>query len=122
MRLLLDENGPFRLAPALRHRGHDITVIGHDYPRQLTDEDVLAIACAEQRVLITNDLDFGNLIVRQGLAHAGVILLRLEGLPFATKLARLETVLREHADAPRAFIVVTETAARIRTAGRPASA
>jgi predicted nuclease of predicted toxin-antitoxin system len=38
---------------------------------------VLAIATAEQRVLLTNDKDFGELIFRRRLPHAGVILFRL---------------------------------------------
>ena len=34
---------------------------------------------------MTADKDFGELVFRQGLVHSGVILLRLAGLPNATK-------------------------------------
>ncbi|MGH2369863.1 MAG: DUF5615 family PIN-like protein, partial [Chloroflexota bacterium] len=65
MPFLLDESADFPLATHLKEWGHDVTAIAHDYPHALSDQDVLAIAVREQRVLITNDLDFGELIVRR---------------------------------------------------------
>ena len=40
---------------------------------------MLQIALDEGRVLITRDKDFGELVFRLNKAHAGVILIRLEG-------------------------------------------
>jgi len=47
------------------------------YTRSIEDHEVLEIARAEDRILITNDKDFGELIYRQQLEHTGVILFRL---------------------------------------------
>jgi predicted nuclease of predicted toxin-antitoxin system len=77
VRFLLDENAEYRLAAFLRERGHEVTAVARDYPGALTDREVLAIALVEARILITNDRDFGELIVRERLPHAGVIYFRL---------------------------------------------
>lgn len=62
MRFLLDESVEYRLAAYLSDHGHDVTAIAHDYPASIDDEVVLAIAEREQRILLTNDRDFGNLV------------------------------------------------------------
>lgn len=78
MRFLLDENAEYRLALFLRAQGHDVTVIARDYPGAMTDTDILATAYQEQRIVITNDRDFGALVFFKQQAHAGVILFRLK--------------------------------------------
>ena len=65
-------------------------MIARDHPRALPDEEVLSIALREDRILITNDRDFGELIFRQRLPHSGVILFRLPATALAAKLSRLE--------------------------------
>jgi predicted nuclease of predicted toxin-antitoxin system len=61
---------------ALRGDGHDVAWIREVNPGSI-DEDVLALALAETRVLLTFDNDFGELAFRRGLlATPGVILLR----------------------------------------------
>ncbi|MCL4489624.1 MAG: DUF5615 family PIN-like protein [Chloroflexi bacterium] len=74
MKFLLDESADLPLAMFLRESGHDVTAIAHDYPQALKDREVLAIAYREQRILLTNDRDFGELIFRQRLPHSGVVL------------------------------------------------
>jgi predicted nuclease of predicted toxin-antitoxin system len=80
----------------------------------LPDERVLEITYAEQRILIATDLDFGDLVVRQRRPHAGVILFRLGATDLATKIRRLDDVLRDHADQLDRFIVVTLQSIRVR--------
>jgi hypothetical protein len=53
-------------------RGHDVQVVSRDYPPGLPDDDVLAIAQSEHRVLLVADYDFGELIFRDRLVAAGV--------------------------------------------------
>src|SRR5436189_5184871 len=78
MKLLLDQNIDHRLAVYLRALRHDVTAIAFEYPHGLSDEEVLAIAVHEQRILITYDrADFGELIFRNHHPHCGVILFRL---------------------------------------------
>lgn len=71
MRFLLDASADFRLLAYLTDLGHNVATIAHDHPQTLDDVEILAIALADQRVLITNDRDFGELIFRRRLPHAG---------------------------------------------------
>ena len=119
MNFLFDQSADFRLIPHLRSLGHNAQAISRDYPHGLADEDVLAIAREDQRILLVSDRDFGELIFQQGLAHAGVIFFRLPGVPLQTKIEQLNRVLHEYTEALErgAFLVVT--ASRIRIAGQP---
>jgi predicted nuclease of predicted toxin-antitoxin system len=115
MKFLLDESADSRIASFLRQQGHDVTVIAQDYPASLADQAVLAIALCEQRVLITNDRDFGELIFAGRMPHAGVILFRLSPITdLALKIDRLEFLLTNHAAQLDQFVVVTKDRVRIR--------
>ncbi len=113
MRFLFDQSADFRLIPHLTGTGHDVTAISRDYPAGIDDQAVLAIAVQEARLLITADLDFGEMVVRKGLPHHGIILMRLPGAPLETKIARLELVLRDHAHQLDRLIVVAEQSVRL---------
>jgi len=80
MRLLADQNIPQLLVNRLRDRGHDVLWILAHSPGA-SDEQVLATANAEKRVLLTLDRDFGELVFHRRLVpEAGILLLRLKGL------------------------------------------
>jgi predicted nuclease of predicted toxin-antitoxin system len=115
MRFLLDEGLPFRLAVHLSALGHDITAVGHSYPHALTDRDILEIATAEQRIILTNDKDFGDLIFRDRLPHAGVILFRLGYVTLDVRVEHLKRVLSEHTNQLDQVIVVTHNNIRVRS-------
>ena len=115
MRFLLDESADARLLPYLRGQGHDVTRLVTDYPAGLADPRVLAIAVAEQRILITDDRDFGELVFRRRQPHAGVIYFRLgEYAELSTKVERLDHVLTHYADQLDQFLVVTDHRVRVR--------
>jgi predicted nuclease of predicted toxin-antitoxin system len=114
LRFLLDENADARLALFLRELGHDVATVVSDYPQRTLDRDLLEIARAEARVLITNDLDFGELVIRERLPHAGIILFRLRSTALSVKIERLTAVLRDYADQLDQFLVVTEADIRVR--------
>jgi predicted nuclease of predicted toxin-antitoxin system len=115
MKFLLDENAELRLARFLRERGHDVTAIVRDYPTALPDEDVLAIAMREGRVLITNDRDFEHYVIEQGRPHAGVIFFRLPQGRIELKTERLAHVLEAYANRLDHFIEVTEREVVVRS-------
>ena len=75
MRILADENiDPF-LVNWLRTQGHDVSSV-RESARGAPDPNVLDGATRENRVLLTADKDFGDVVYRQGRPTAGVILLR----------------------------------------------
>jgi predicted nuclease of predicted toxin-antitoxin system len=114
MRFLLDQSTDARLLPFLKHLGHDVTRIGSHYPQGLPDQAVLALAKKQQRILITDDRDFGELVFRLKLPHAGVIFLRLGAYaPLQLKTDRLAVVLTLLPDKFDQFLVVTKRTVRI---------
>jgi predicted nuclease of predicted toxin-antitoxin system len=115
VRFLLDESAEARIAAFLANLGHDARRIGRDYPAGLPDQTVLAIAQSDRCILITNDRDFGELILQRRQPHAGVIFLRFPLDATADqKIAALERLLETHQDRLDQFLVVTPRGVRIR--------
>jgi predicted nuclease of predicted toxin-antitoxin system len=113
MRLLANENFPAAAVQALRSRGHDVTWVRTDAPGS-SDEQVLARATAESRILITFDKDFGELAFRSGLvAPSGIILFRIRLSSPESVAARALTILESRSDWPGNFAVVEESRIRI---------
>src|SRR5262245_18271172 len=107
MRFLLDESADVRVASVLSSLGHDVKVVAWDYPQALSDHQVRALAQQEQRIQLTNDKDFGELIFVHGQPFFGVILFRLGSLELAPLVSRLSYVLEHHSDELQQFLVVT---------------
>ena len=108
MRFLVDEcTGP-RVSAWLLSEGHEIFSV-FDESRGLEDEEVIRKAYAQNRILITNDKDFGEKVYRERHLHHGVILMRLEDERAANKIEVLRRLLEEYADRlPDSFVVVTD--------------
>jgi predicted nuclease of predicted toxin-antitoxin system len=93
LRFLVDEcTGP-AVAPWLSTQGHNLLSIFHT-DRGAPDTAVLARALAEDRILVTNDKGFGEMIFRKGRQHRGVVLLRLVDERPAVKIQVLERLPR----------------------------
>jgi predicted nuclease of predicted toxin-antitoxin system len=75
MRLLADESCDFAVVRALRASGHDVLSVAEISPRA-EDTDVVALTIRENRVLITEDKDFGQLVYADKRASGGVLFLR----------------------------------------------
>lgn len=112
--ILLDESANRRLIPWLRSQSHDVTVVSIDYPAGIEDREILEIALREDRIVITNDADFGEVVVRHGVAHAGVILFRLRSISLNLLQARLSHVLTTYADQLDRYLIVSEDDVRVR--------
>ena len=113
MRFLVDVCAGHRLAEWLRQKGHDVAEVRERDPR-LTDEQVLAWAVAEDRIIVTLDKDFGEMALRLGQPHRGI--LRLATLRVQQRLALADRVLQHHGDdlAAGAVVIATPTRTRVR--------
>ena len=64
----------------------------------------------KNRILITNDKDFGEKVYREEQPHHGVIFLRLQDERAASKIDAIEKLLDGYEDQMAdSFVVVTET-------------
>jgi predicted nuclease of predicted toxin-antitoxin system len=72
MRFLADENVSRLVIERLQASGFDVTSIG-ETRSGASDKDVLEAADVEGCILITEDRDFGELVIRQRLGVRGMI-------------------------------------------------
>src|SRR5215469_9251134 len=72
MKLLLDACVWPGAATQLANHGHDVVWVG-GWPTVPGDDEILAVAVRENRVVVTLDKDFGELAVVFGHAHSGII-------------------------------------------------
>jgi predicted nuclease of predicted toxin-antitoxin system len=77
MRFLVDESTGPAVARWLREQQHEVFSV-YEAARGLSDDEVIQKAYAENRILITNDKDFGEKVYRERRPHKGVVLLRLD--------------------------------------------
>jgi predicted nuclease of predicted toxin-antitoxin system len=113
-RILADENLHAEIVQWLREAGHSVLWAAEEL-RGTGDSDLLALAHRERRIILTNDRDFGELVVRRGFASAGVIFLRFRASSgdevlraFQARWPEIETA------AEGSFIVATNEALRVR--------
>ncbi len=111
MKLLLDSCVSGTLSRPLEEAGHDVLWTG-DWPTDPGDEDILAFAHQERRVLITLDKDFGTLAVLHGRPHAGII--RLVNLSLRDQAAVCQHLLQTHANNLTAGAIITAERDRLR--------
>lgn len=112
MRLLADECCPKAVVDRLRGAGHDVLYAAETNHRA-EDDKLLAIAAAEDRIIVTEDFDFGDLVVRDKLPSAGAIILFLPRLGPELRAARLLSVLGDSAFSARGQVTIIE-ARRVR--------
>ena len=114
MRLCANENLPEDCIARLRQDGHDVLWIREAAPR-ISDGDVLARAHDENRLLITFDKDFGELVFKRGAkASHGIVLFRIAQPSAAVVAARVAAVLASRDDWSGHFSVVEDFAVRMR--------
>ncbi len=116
MRFLVDRCAGRRLAEWLRNDGHDVLeaqTLGPDPG----DRALLELANSEDRILVTIDTDFGELIYLHDVPHAGLV--RLPDVPVEERLALAAEVINRHRQALEDRAVVTIRGGRVRISHPP---
>jgi predicted nuclease of predicted toxin-antitoxin system len=114
MRWLADECVAAMLVERLRAVGHDVLYMAETHAGA-DDSTVLGFASGEERLLLTEDKDFGELIFRLRKSVPGVVLLRLGTVAPPEKWARLETALSQFgATLLGRYLVIDEKRIRFR--------
>ena len=112
MKFLLDVCVSSRsLQGFLTGRGHDVLSAVAVDPRA-GDERLLALALQDERVLVTEDKDFGELIFVRRLPHGPIV--RLAELTVDQQVGGMAELLDRHAAELAGPVVITITRGRIR--------
>ena len=72
MKVLLDACVWGKATAQIAAAGHDVVWVG-DWDQDPGDEEILARANAEQRIVVTLDKDFGELAVMHSKPHYGIL-------------------------------------------------
>ena len=89
MRFLLDQNQSPHLVAALTAAGHDALHVRDLAMSQATDRAILEYALHDQRIVLSSDTDFGELLAMSNAALPSVVLLRRQGERRAAQIAAL---------------------------------
>ena len=116
MRIKLDENLPTELIEELGAMGHDVE---HVHGEQLSghpDPEVWTAAQQEQRLLITQDIAFGDARMFRPGQHAGFVLVRLKRPGRGALLTKVSRVFAFEAveSWSGCFVVVSDSKIRVR--------
>jgi predicted nuclease of predicted toxin-antitoxin system len=113
LKLLLDENISPEVTELLRSRAYDVKSI-RECCKGYEDEKVVEIAVRETRVIVTFDLDFGELYHNLG-ASSIIMRLRTRKPPVVFKHLHnfLQSVEKKNMDLKNKLSIVTEGKVRI---------
>lgn len=116
MKLLAD----LHIAPAtvdfLRRLGHDVVRVSEVLPANASDATIVTFAAGQQRVILTQDLDFAGIIALGRRTHPSVVSLRLS----SSRIERVNAVLAKVLPAVEAELIagavvsVEDTRTRLR--------
>jgi predicted nuclease of predicted toxin-antitoxin system len=95
MKFLIDVNASRALGNWLQEMGHEIVYVSYTDP-EMKDEHILEWAVMEQRIIMTTDNDFEQMIWQQRKRHCGVLC--LENLPREARKVLLIDVLKLHSE------------------------
>lgn len=94
MLFLTDENIYTQFVTAIRSLSHDVLDIKEQGLFGTSDEAIIQMAKETERILITADKDFSNILIYPPSQHSGIIVLRLSRLTIAGATERLVTFLQ----------------------------
>jgi predicted nuclease of predicted toxin-antitoxin system len=107
LNFLADESCDFEVVRALRKNGHDVLAIC-EVAKRLEDPEVIDLSVREDRVLITEDKDFGELVYARGHGSPGVILLRYPAVARQRLSGDIVRLLNEKKEALHGSFVVLQ--------------
>jgi len=118
LKFLVDVGVSKKVEEWLLRNGYDIKAV-RDINPKMDDDKILSIAVSENRMVVTMDKDFGELVYNSGLPHSGVLLLRLEDAKADEKVKTIEKILTEYSDRLlNNFCIFQHGRLRIRKKGR----
>jgi predicted nuclease of predicted toxin-antitoxin system len=116
MRFLLDMGLARSTAQYLRACGHNAVHLREQALQRLPDTEIVAKAVAEDRIVLTHDLDFGRIVALSQARAPSVVTFRLDDMRAGEVNRQLDEIIaRFAADLERgALISVSDQGIRVR--------
>ena len=116
MRFLADMGISPKTVAFLQSLGHDAVHLHDQDLDRLEDPAILAKAQEEDRILLTHDLDFGELIAVSGARLPSIVVFRLRNMRPEMVSRYLQGIIDQHGESLEkgAIISVTEGQVRVR--------
>lgn len=117
MKFLADMGLAHNTMVFLRSQGHDALHLRDQGLQRLSDNEIIEKARAENRIILTHDLDFGRIIALSGAQIPSVITFRLANMKPTAVNQHLREILARFAPKLErgALISVSEWSVRVRS-------
>lgn len=79
----------------LLEEGYDTKAV-RDIDSRMEDENIIHTAVTENRMVVTMDKDFGELVYHCSMKHCGVLLLRMEDATGTEKLQVVKNIMENY--------------------------
>jgi predicted nuclease of predicted toxin-antitoxin system len=119
MKFLVDMGISPRSAAFLRGLGHDAVHLHDEGLDRLSDTNILTAALEEGRVVLTHDLDFGDLMAASKAQLPSVVIFRLRNMSADHVDHYLRILLANYQDRLVAGVVISVTEREIRIRSLP---
>ena len=115
MKFIVDENLGPSISNWLKSKGFDTFCVLQE-ATSVDDTAVLGIANKENRIIVTNDKDFGELVFKNHLPCRGVILLRMDENSLLGRINSLKNLFDNYLGliSQDNFIVVSDENVRVK--------
>lgn len=114
LKFLVDVGVGKKVEDFLYKSGYDVLPVRKINPR-MSDSEIIGIAAKDNRVIITMDKDFGELVYNSDLIHKGILLLRTENCSGDKKAKILSEILIKYSsELEENFCVFSKDRLRIR--------
>ena len=111
---MADESCDFLVVRALRFAGYDVIAVTESFP-SASDLEILRTAVENDRILITEDSDFGEWVFAHGEEMKGVLFIRFPGNARSRLGEEVVLLIEKHGiDLVGSFTVLEPGRARIR--------
>jgi predicted nuclease of predicted toxin-antitoxin system len=116
MRFLADMGVSLKTVESLRVAGHHVVHLSEEGLQRFSDPEILAKAWREDRIVLTFDLDFGELVAAAGSTLPSAIIFRLRNQTAESVTPRLEQVVEEESEqlSAGAIVIIEESRYRLR--------
>jgi len=109
MKFLTDENIAASVVQLLQTHGHEVKVVQHAGLTGAEDDFLIRLAIKEERIIVTHDKDFGDILRYPLKEHSGVVLIRLRRPTPQNSIKAIENVLDKIPESKmRGRVVVVE--------------